>query len=198
MWYLTSKADTGSLRLAHPTTGPTGNSRKRGSGNGWCVMPENKDISAGEWMAQNGLSWGRKKSPPTTKHAKEASSKTRRQRRGRKIGSEAIGTIKGFVESNRNYDGHDCLFVPAAQEGAPAQVGYLGRNIKAARYMLLLTQGAPKSDNMVARHRCGNGHLSCVNPAHLLWGTAGENIGDMTRHRHAGSDTQDRINSIPE
>jgi hypothetical protein len=37
---------------------------------------------------------------------------------------------------------------------------------------------------MMAIHCCGNGHLSCVNPAHLRWGTAKDNGKDA--HLHNG------------
>ncbi len=105
-------------------------------------------------------------------------------------------TVKDFVESHRRHDGRDCLCVPAAIKGVPASVSHCGKKISAAKYMLLLTQGTPKSGGMVTRHLCGNGHLSCVNPNHLVWGTPGDNISDMVKHWHAGDNVQDRIHSI--
>jgi hypothetical protein len=46
----------------------------------------------------------------------------------------------------------------------------------------------------VAMHSCGNGHLGCVNPKHLHWGTHSDNTQDMWRHgtmvagsRHPGA-----------
>lgn len=101
-----------------------------------------------------------------------------------------------FVERHRDHKSHDCLFVPAAAKDVPAQVDFGGRNIRAARYMLLLTKGTPPEADMECRHLCGNGHLSCVNPAHLAWGTRGDNISDMGKHRAAGDNVQDRINAI--
>lgn len=37
----------------------------------------------------------------------------------------------------------------------------------------------PKHD---ACHSCGNGHLGCVNPNHLYWGTRKENVADAIAH----------------
>lgn len=104
-------------------------------------------------------------------------------------------TPKEFVEEHRHYSGAECVFVPYAIKGRPATVDFHGRNISAARYMALLTLGTPKELKHVVRHACGNGHLSCVNPAHLLWGTQAENRSDAAKHRHAKSE-QEKINVL--
>lgn len=153
---------------------------------------------AGKWIADNNLSWGKKKQQEGGGRAKLSGTKSVRNRRA-KANGEKLGkfeTIKDFVEAHRGYEGESCLLVPSALPNAPARVPHCGRNITAARYMLLLTVGVPMSDGMVCRHTCGNGHLSCVNPKHLIWGTQGDNIGDMTKHRHAGDDVQDKIAAI--
>ncbi|NKX40333.1 hypothetical protein HGG71_02495, partial [Rhodobacteraceae bacterium R_SAG2] len=92
----------------------------------------------------------------------------------------------------------DCLFVPAAQKNVPSRLDFCGNSITAARYMCLLANGTPPTDGMVVRHLCGNGHLSCVNPAHLAWGTQGQNIADATKHRAIGDDAteHDRLNAV--
>lgn len=152
---------------------------------------------AARWMAENAHSWATdKKHPPQGPHAKKSSTSLVRKRRGRVLGSRPGETIKVFVEANRNSKSCDCIFVPAAQEGTPARIEFLGRNITAARYMLLLTQGAPESECMLTRHLCGNGHLSCVNPNHLAWGLTFDNASDASKHRAAGENVQDRIHAI--
>jgi hypothetical protein len=102
------------------------------------------------------------------------------------------------VQANRHHVDCDCLFVPAAQPNVPASVEFCGKQISAARYMALLTFGAPKSEGMVVRHLCGNGHLSCVNPAHLAWGTPGDNTSDAVKHRALGDDAteHDKFNAV--
>lgn len=107
-----------------------------------------------------------------------------------------VTTVKAFVEEVRSsHKGNDCIFVPGAIEGRPATVSFCGRTISAARYMALLCLGTPKHDGIEARHLCGNGHLSCVHPEHVVWGSREENISDMVKHR-AAETVQDRINAV--
>ena len=42
--------------------------------------------------------------------------------------------------------------------------------------------GDPPADKPLALHRCGNGHLGCVNIAHLKWGNHKENEADKIQH----------------
>jgi len=101
---------------------------------------------------------------------------------------------KEFVEANRTARSAECIFVPGAMAGRPARVLFWGKAIAAARYMALLTHGTPKNEGAVARHLCGNGHLSCINPAHIEWGSEAENIADANKHR--GCETaQDRVHA---
>ncbi|GAB5431277.1 MAG: hypothetical protein EpisKO_06470 [Epibacterium sp.] len=151
-------------------------------------------------MRENGKSWRSAKTPPSGKKAKKASTKTKRIRRAKNLGDRLsrFETVKAFVEANRYHQGAECVFVPGAQEGVPAAVSHCGRDLSAARYMCLLKKGTPPTDGMVVRHLCGNGHLSCINPAHLAWGTPGQNIADATRHRSIGEDAtaHDKINAV--
>jgi hypothetical protein len=132
------------------------------------------------------------------KEAKDNGSRAIRIRRGISVkqGYQSKESIRAFVERHRHAVEHDCIFVPAALKGAPASLAFCDKVITASKYMLLLTQGTAKFDGAHARHLCGNGHMSCVNPAHLTWGTAGDNLSDAGRHRAAGDNVQDRINSV--
>lgn len=162
-------------------------------------MPKKPEMTAGEWMRAHGLPWDASKPGKRKRTDPGPSSEEMRAMRAKvnKVkGAAKNETIKGFVEKRRHHVGCDCLFVPNAVKDRPAMVNFLDKNITAAKYMLLLTQGAPKHEGMVTRHLCGNGHLSCVNPAHLAWGTPSDNVSDMAKHRHAGDNTQDRINAI--
>lgn len=144
---------------------------------------------AGKWLAENGdfrfenlAKW----SPH--KHARtEFAQHLRDKLKGQ--------SVRDFVHSYRNYVGCDCVFVPNAIKGRPSQVEHCGRSVSAARYMALLAHGTPKDEAHVVRHTCGNGHLSCVNPNHLLWGTQAENRSDAARHRRAKT-TAEKINSL--
>lgn len=144
---------------------------------------------AGQWLAENGnfkypkLAMWRQHKHADTDLARHVRDKLKRE------------CPREFVERNRHHTGQDCLFVPDAHSHRAQTVSFLGRTISAARYMALLAHGTPKDPKHVVRHTCGNGHKSCVNPGHLLWGTAQENRSDAAKHRHAKT-AEDKINII--
>lgn len=141
---------------------------------------------AGDWIRQNGHSWGHKpKAYHGGRDAKKSDPQRVRELRRRVLKQPRLQrkSIKDFVEENRHHTGDQCLLIPAAQNGCPAQVEFCGSLISAARYMLLLTQGTAKWDEAWATHKCGNGHLSCVNPKHLRWGDPSTNQSDAVMHR---------------
>jgi hypothetical protein len=46
-------------------------------------------------------------------------------------------------------------------------------------------------------HSCGNGHLGCINPHHLRWGSHPENMSDKTIHGTAPRKlTESEVRSI--
>lgn len=57
-----------------------------------------------------------------------------------------------------------------------------GRGLKAYREMCRLAHGEPPTARHQAAHNCGNGHLGCVNPAHLRWDTPKGNMADKVVH----------------
>lgn len=61
-------------------------------------------------------------------------------------------------------------------------LGYLGKRHYAHRLMCELAHGPAPTPKHEAAHRCGNGHLSCVNPRHLTWRTKAENRQESTQH----------------
>lgn len=109
-----------------------------------------------------------------------------------------LPTIKAFVEANRGTTSRDCIFVETSIRGAAAMVRFCGRQMNASRYACVLEHGAPKSEGLVARHLCGNGHLNCINPNHLVWGAPGDNVADANKHRALGegASEQDKIHTI--
>lgn len=60
--------------------------------------------------------------------------------------------------------------------------GYLGKRHYAHRFMCELAHGPAPTPKHEAAHRCGNGHLGCVNPKHLAWKTKAENRRESTQH----------------
>ena len=79
-----------------------------------------------------------------------------------------------------------CVFWPHGKNGAGyASIKVYGKSKLVHRLVCTLVKGDPPSDAHVARHVCGNGHLGCVNPLHLHWGTEKENWQDTKDHGRA-------------
>lgn len=79
------------------------------------------------------------------------------------------------------------MLAPWANHGFPAQVKFNFRRMAASRAMCILANGLPPDGKTFAIHSCGNGHLSCVNPKHLRWGSPKENAQDARLH-HSKTD----------
>lgn len=88
-----------------------------------------------------------------------------------------------WLESNKDYNGDDCLVFPFFKSKAGYGRFYLGdKHTYAHRYMCELKNEKTTRARNVCRHLCGNGHKGCVNPLHLKWGTAKENGEDTVMH----------------
>jgi hypothetical protein len=79
--------------------------------------------------------------------------------------------------------GEECLIWPftRSDEGRP-NIRLNRRRVSAARYICILAHGEPEDSKLESAHRCGNGHLGCVNPQHLRWATRKENVADAIEH----------------
>ncbi len=80
------------------------------------------------------------------------------------------------------FDGDECLFFPSMVAHRPEQVKYNYKQMAASRAVAMMSYGLPPKSGMMAIHKCGNGHLSCVNPSHIAWGTARDNLLDGRIH----------------
>lgn len=81
------------------------------------------------------------------------------------------------------YQGDECLPWPFADSGfGYGCIRLDGRSVFAHRAMCILAHGEPPSPRSEASHRCGNGHLKCVNPRHLRWTSRSQNIRERTKH----------------
>lgn len=90
-------------------------------------------------------------------------------------------TILAIMETAKT---EDCILWPHGRDGQGyARAKMPGFSTRLAhRIICEMRHGAPTLDDAVAMHSCGNGHLGCVNPAHLSWGTVAENNKDKERH----------------
>lgn len=90
-------------------------------------------------------------------------------------------SISAWMSDYRGFCEDQCLFVPNAACFRPARVLYNFQRMSAARAMLIAVSGSGEKDAVV-RHKCGMGHMSCVNPRHLAWGSSLDNAADRCLH----------------
>lgn len=99
-------------------------------------------------------------------------------------GKTSPGEPLRFLEELVGHDGDDCVTWPfcTAATGI-GSVQYGGKVRPAHRVMLYLSTGVEPDSKVLALHSCGNGHLGCVNPKHLRWGSAKDNAQDAILHK---------------
>lgn len=99
-------------------------------------------------------------------------------------GSTKWGDVRRWLdEVALSYDGDDCLVFPYSRNDNGYGKVRIGANgIGAHVYVAIHAKGEKPSPRHEARHLCGNGHLGCVNPNHLEWGTRTQNILDAVAH----------------
>lgn len=112
---------------------------------------------------------------------------------------EAYCHRSNWLRARRSHDAPECLLPPWAHPGFVARVRFNFREVNASRAMCILAHGTPPFSGAMAIHSCGNGHLSCVNPAHLRWGTAKDNSNDAWLHHgpEQGGDVQKDVHIHP-
>jgi hypothetical protein len=67
-------------------------------------------------------------------------------------------------------------------EGGYPRMHWNGRARPSHHVVLELTGRPQVHSSQQGRHLCGNGHLGCLNPSHLAWGTRPENEADKLLH----------------
>ena len=116
------------------------------------------------------------------------------------VGPQRIGhkqTIPGSAKDGAgllwlklfaDYKGDKCLLFPFRTASSPrGALHYNFKPMSAHRAMCLHVHKLPRDETKtMALHRCGNGHLGCVNPNHLYWGDQSDNNRDARRHAVEG------------
>jgi hypothetical protein len=97
-----------------------------------------------------------------------------------------FGASQQFIETAADYKGDDCIFWPFGKNSA----GYAHINSSEGtrlvhRQICEKINGLPPTPDHKAAHSCGNGHLACIAPKHLIWKTHADNMVDMIVHRRS-------------
>lgn len=93
-------------------------------------------------------------------------------------------TAFGWLVRHATHKSDDCLFWPFYRNGLHGYpyLGCKGRVRRAHRVMCELAHGPAPTPQHQAAHSCGNGKNGCVNPRHVAWKTASENMLDKRKH----------------
>lgn len=76
-----------------------------------------------------------------------------------------------------------CLVWPYARNAKGyGHIKIDGETREVHRVVCERVNGPPPTPDHEARHLCGNGHLGCINPGHVTWGTRLENKADELQH----------------
>lgn len=110
---------------------------------------------------------------------------TRNYRHGDPLGGgTSQGDLARFVDLAIAHNSDECLLWPYGTNG----IGYgqIRVNRKATlvhRLVCEAVHGPSPSEKMdFALHSCGNGHMGCVTPRHLRWGSRLDNADDAILH----------------
>lgn len=125
-------------------------------------------------------------------------------RRNLRYGNPVAGRpIRGepldFLMAHVDHSGEDCLIWPYARTAAGyGTTTFRGRLEYVHRLMCTLVHGEPATPSLQARHLCGNGHMGCFNPRHLVWGTVRMNQMDRVVHGTSNRGTRHPANVLTE
>ena len=89
-----------------------------------------------------------------------------------------------WLKEHVAHDGDGCLFWPFGKDDKGYGILSVGSGVvrKAHRIMCKMVNGEPPDESYHAAHECGNGHLGCVHPKHLVWKTPEQNQADTVKH----------------
>lgn len=96
-------------------------------------------------------------------------------------GGTGKGVLRKFVERAKQYEGDQCLLWPYGHNGEGYGLLRINKKSVLAHRMVCESVNGPAERGQLALHSCGNGHLGCVTPKHLRWGTVKENSADAAR-----------------
>lgn len=92
------------------------------------------------------------------------------------------GNVKKFLSELLASETNDCVVWPFCKtKDGYGRINNGKKSIGAHVHVCTIVNG-PRPDRYDACHSCGNGHLACVTPKHLRWGTRQDNVNDSIEH----------------
>tara|TARA_R100000365_G_C2748614_1_gene80755 strand:- start:7733 stop:8410 length:678 start_codon:yes stop_codon:yes gene_type:complete len=121
----------------------------------------------------------------------------RRSKRTPSTTRDGLGRV--WLKLFASYTGDKCILYPFRTAYQPrGRLRYNFKDMQAHRAMCLMVHKVPDNPKAMALHRCGNGHLGCVNPNHLYWGDQSDNSKDARRHMTEGKPDMGDFGKTPD
>lgn len=92
------------------------------------------------------------------------------------------GDAHKWLLAHLDYAGDECLLWPYAETKGYGSIWIDGKHELAHIIVCTITHGPKPIPTHEVLHSCAQGHLGCVTPKHLRWGSRKENSADMIRH----------------
>ncbi len=109
-------------------------------------------------------------------------------KRARRYGDPSAGRVspgsaQRFIDEALRSDTDECTIYPFYRNASGyGWMRYKGGNLGSHVVVAMRHHGPKPSSKHEVCHTCGNGHLGCVNPKHLYWGTRADNVQDAMAH----------------
>lgn len=107
------------------------------------------------------------------------------------------GELRAWLIAHRDFDGEQCLIWPFGRTtNGRGSIWIEGRNTSAHLVMCELVNGPKPSPQHEGSHICGNGHLGCVHPRHVIWETHKDNLLRTLEHGTATRGTRNGMSKL--
>lgn len=98
-------------------------------------------------------------------------------------GCTSAGRPAQWVLDHLSHEDDGCLIWPYSKTtNGYGLIVIDGKNETVHKVIVTILYGKKPTEHHQVRHLCGRGHMGCVNPVHLAWGTGQENMQDKLLH----------------
>lgn len=121
-----------------------------------------------------------------------------RFRRGNDPAS-STSPVRDYMNMHLSKETDECFPWPySTTEDGYARIRIDGKDFRVHQIACELANGPKPNEESVVRHLCGNGHLGCFNPRHVVWGTVTENNRDRIDHETITRGTDNHFHKLKE